>query len=182
MYFDNNARTGKIRVRLNSEAHFHFCQSEILHGNSTFTNIRRDLLTSFDCFIILICLMSCVLCIRSLWKGHKLAREIRRFFAVERSNEKPFTWMELQTFYSFWYFLMIITDLFVICGTIIKIVILFQASNNYNAAGLLLGVSSLFSWFGILRYLSFFRKYNVWRISVFQQGNDQVLCLFSFCL
>ena len=164
MYFDNNARTGKIRQRLNSEAHFHSCQSEIIRENSKVTNIRRDLLTSFDCFIILICLMSCVLCIRSLWKGHKLAREIRRFYAVERSNEKPFTWMELQTFYSFWYFLMILTDLLVISGTIIKIVILFQASSDYDAAGLLLGVSSLLSWFGILRYLAFFRKYNVGKI------------------
>lgn len=33
--------------------------------------------------------------------------------------------------------------------------------DDYNAAGLLLGLSSLFSWIGILRYLTFFRKYNV---------------------
>jgi hypothetical protein len=33
--------------------------------------------------------------------------------------------------------------------------------DEYNAAGLLLGLSSLFSWISILRYLSFFRKYNV---------------------
>lgn len=31
----------------------------------------------------------------------------------------------------------------------------------YTAAGLLLGISSLLSWIGILRYLSFFPKYNV---------------------
>ena len=182
LYFDNNARTGKIRHRLNSEAHFHPCQSGIIQENSTSTTIRRDLLTSFDCFILVICLVSTGLCVRSLWRGHRLGREIRRFYAVERPTEKPFTWTELQTFYSFWYLLMILTDLLVMCGTIIKINILFKMRNDYNAAGLLLGLSSLFSWFGILRYLSFFRKYNVRRRELFREEKfSPHFCLASVC-
>lgn len=42
-----------------------------------------------------------------------------------------------------------------------------QVVDQYNAAGVLLGLSSLFSWICILRYLSFFEKYNVSRTLVF---------------
>ena len=72
--------------------------------------------------------MSFILCIRSLWFGHKLAKEVRKYYATERTQEKPLTWGELQSFYSFWYFLMIATDLLVISGTAIKITILYKVS------------------------------------------------------
>jgi hypothetical protein len=53
---------------------------------------------------------------------------------TERTQEKSFTWRELQVFYSFWYFLMIITDLLVISGTGIKITILFKVNLNVDKA------------------------------------------------
>ncbi|CAF4799918.1 unnamed protein product, partial [Rotaria sp. Silwood2] len=98
--FDNNARTGKIRQHLNSDAKFR-----------TF---------------LFITIISFILCIRSLWFGHHLCKEIRLYYSLARTQEKPLAWSELQIFYSFWYFLMIITDLMVIPGTIIKIGILFK--------------------------------------------------------
>lgn len=67
-----------------------------------------------------------MLCIRSLWTGYKLCKEVRAYYSIERIGEPPLTWQELQTFYSIWYFLMIITDLMIIPGTIIKIRILFK--------------------------------------------------------
>ncbi len=126
--FDNNARTGKIRQRLNSQAHFQTCNTQILNKNSTWPFARRDLLISFDCLVLCVTIVSFILCIRSLWFGHKLAKEVRKYYATERTQEKPLTWGELQAFYSFWYFLMIITDLLVIVGTGIKIIILFKVS------------------------------------------------------
>ncbi len=80
----------------------------------------------FDGLVIFISIMSFILCIRSLWFGHRLCKEVRVYYATERAEESPLTWSELQVFYSYWYFLMIITDLMVISGTIIKIGILWK--------------------------------------------------------
>ncbi|CAF3494029.1 unnamed protein product [Rotaria sp. Silwood1] len=41
-----------------------------------------------------------------------------------------------------------------------------EVMDMYNAAGLLLGLSSLCSWIGILRYLSFFPKYNLLFVTI----------------
>ncbi len=128
--FDNNARTGKIRQRLNSQAHFQACNAEIINQNSTSTFVRRNSLVTFDCLVLCITIISFILCIRSLWFGHKLCKEVRTYYSIERTQETPLTWSELQVFYSFWYFIMIITDLMVIPGTIIKIGILFQVRSN----------------------------------------------------
>ena len=124
--FDNHARTGKIRQHLNSQAHFRTCNRQIIDQKSGWTLIRRDLFVAFDCMTLLICSVSFVLCVRSLWHGHVLCVEVRRYYLLERTQEPPLAWSDIQVFYSFWYFLMISTDLMVIPGTIIKIGILFK--------------------------------------------------------
>ncbi|CAF3496141.1 unnamed protein product [Rotaria sp. Silwood1] len=124
--FDNNARTGKIRQHLDSQAQFRTCNRKLIHQDSNFTLKRRNLLVGLDCIVLFITIISFILCIRSLWFGHRLCKEIRLYYSIARAAEKPLTWSELQIFYSYWYFLMIITDLMVIPGTIIKIGILFK--------------------------------------------------------
>jgi hypothetical protein len=126
--FDNNARTGKIRQRLDSRAQFRTCNRKIYDENSSWTLVRRDLFIGLDCFVLFITTISFILCLRSLWSGHKLCREVRLYYSQSRRHERPLEWSELQVFYSFWYFLMIITDLLIIPGTIIKLEILFKVS------------------------------------------------------
>ena len=128
--FDNNARTGKIRQHLNSQAHFRICNRRLINHSSSWTFIRRDLLIIFDGIVLLISTISLILCIRSLWHGHCLCKEIRLFYTTERNREKPLTWRELQVFYSLWYFLMVLTDLMVITGTAIKVAILCKVSEK----------------------------------------------------
>ncbi|CAF1087955.1 unnamed protein product [Adineta ricciae] len=177
--FDNNARTGKIRQHLNSQAHFRTCNRQLVNHSSGWTFIRRDLLIVFDSIVLFISIISLILCVRSLWHGHCLCKEIRLFYATERNREKPLTWRELQVFYSLWYFLMVLTDLMVIAGTAIKVAILCKVTDEYDAAGLLLGLSSLFSWISFLRYLSFFRKYNLLFVTI--QKALPLLLRFLFC-
>ena len=124
--FDNNARTGKIQQRLNSHAEFRTCTRKIIDPDSRSTLARRDLFILLDCLVLLITIISFVLCVRSLWLGHKLCKEVRLYYSRERQHEPPLKWSELQIFYSIWYFLMIVTDLMVLPGTIIKIKILFK--------------------------------------------------------
>jgi len=126
--FDNNARTGKIRQCLDTRTQFRTCNRKIHDDHSGRTLARRDLFIGLDCLVLLITTISFILCLRSLWLGHKLCREVRLYYSQSRRHEAPLRWSELQVFYSFWYFLMIITDLMIIPGTIIKLEILFKVS------------------------------------------------------
>lgn len=126
--FDNNARAGKIRQLLDSEAEFRTCNQKIIDYHSGWTFARRDLMIIFDCFMVVVTIISFTLCLRSLWQGHRLCQEVRHYFASERREEAPLKWNDLKVFYSSWYFLMIITDLMVIPGSIIKITILFKVN------------------------------------------------------
>jgi hypothetical protein len=124
--FDNNARTGKIRQHLDSHAQFRPCNRKIHDKHSRLTSTHRDLLIALDCVVLFITSISFILCVRSLWYGHKLCREVQLYYAQSRSHEPRLDWHELQVFYSIWYFLMIFTDLMIIPGTIMKIQILFK--------------------------------------------------------
>ena len=84
-------------------------------------------------------------------------------------------------------------DVFILCGTVIKLRISAAATTEmplYNACGMLLGVGNLLVWVGILRYLGFFRTYNI-LILTFKRAIPNVLrymaciilifCGFAFC-
>ena len=124
--FDNNARTGKIQQRLNSHAQFRRCNQKIRDKHSSWTSIRRDLFIGLDCLVIFITSISFILCVRSLSYGHQLCQQVRLYYSSSRRYEPTLDWNELQVFYSYWYFLMIITDLMIISGTMIKMTILFK--------------------------------------------------------
>ena len=126
MTFDNGARTGQIRQHLDSQVQFQSCNRQVIDQNSPAILIRRDILFTLDCLVSLITTASFILCSRSLWSGHCLCKEILSYYSKHRAEESPLTWSELQVFYSFWYILMVITDLMVITGTIIKMGILFK--------------------------------------------------------
>ena len=83
----------------------------------------------FDCFIVLLTIVSLLLCIRSMWYEHRLCQEVRLFYSLHQRQEPPLTWRDLYIFYSIWYILMIITDLLVLPGSIIKITILFKVTD-----------------------------------------------------
>lgn len=97
-------------------------------------------------------------------------------------------WSDRMEFINGWYILLVISDLFTIIGSFIKIGIeskvlksqvdmrsisnsevprmtfcsvICQNISSYDVCGILLGTSTLLVWVGVIRYLSFFQKYNV---------------------
>ena len=59
---------------------------------------------------------------------------------------------------------MIINDVMAVLGSCLKIRIEIQRSLNYEACGIILGTANLLVWFGVLRYLKYFNKYNVSKV------------------
>ncbi|KAM8930545.1 mucolipin-2 [Pelodytes ibericus] len=154
--FDNLAHSGKIKMFFDSDATIQDCKDWHIAGsvekNSHYTLV-------FDGFVILTCLMSLILCTRSIILAVKLQKRFVRFF-LERCNRRVCSVDRLE-FINGWYILVIISDLMTIIGSIMKMEIKAKNLTSYDVCSLLLGTSTLLVWVGVIRYLGYFQKYNV---------------------
>ncbi|KAB0400631.1 hypothetical protein E2I00_013673, partial [Balaenoptera physalus] len=186
--FDNKAHSGRIPISLETEAHIQECKhpSVFGHGDNSFRLL-------FDVVVILTCAFSFLLCARSLLRGfllqnpypalgpprpgwhashvrtgphpaHLPLQEFVRFMRRQRGQVISL-WERLE-FVNGWYILLVTSDVLTISGTIMKIGIEAKNLASYDVCSILLGTSTLLVWVGVIRYLTFFHKYNphLWQI------------------
>eukprot|EP00069_Balaena_mysticetus_P005134 bmy_17830T0 len=151
--FDNKAHSGRIPISLETQAHIQECKhpSVFGHGDNSFRLL-------FDVVVILTCAFSFLLCARSLLRGFLLQNEFVRF--MRRQRGKVISLWERLEFVNGWYILLVTSDVLTISGTIMKIGIEAKNLASYDVCSILLGTSTLLVWVGVIRYLTFFHKYN----------------------
>ncbi|XP_074156843.1 mucolipin-1 isoform X4 [Sminthopsis crassicaudata] len=152
--FDNKAHSGRVPIRLETSAHIQECKhpSVFGHGDNRFRLF-------FDVVVILTCALSFLLCARSLLRGFLLQTEFARFLR-HRQGHVLSLWERLE-FVNGWYILLVASDILTISGTIMKIGIESKNLASYDVCSILLGTSTLLVWVGVIRYLTFFQKYNI---------------------
>ncbi|XP_069005476.1 mucolipin-1b [Embiotoca jacksoni] len=151
---DNRAHSGKVKISLQNQASIKECKDPNVSGHAeTYT---REF---FDVVVATVCLLSLLLCGRSILTGIFLQHEYVQFF--KHKLGRSVSWGERMEFINGWYILLIISDTFTIIGSFIKIGIDSKNLSSYDVCGILLGTSTLLVWVGVIRYLSFFQKYNI---------------------
>ncbi|XP_045675950.1 mucolipin-1 isoform X4 [Phyllostomus hastatus] len=152
--FDNRAYSGRIPISLETQTHIQECKhpSVFGHGDNSFRLL-------FDVIVILTCSFSFLLCARSLLRGFLLQNEFVRFMWQQRGRAVSL-WERLE-FVNGWYILLVTSDVLTISGTIMKIGIEAKNLASYDVCSILLGTSTLLVWVGVIRYLTFFHKYNI---------------------
>ncbi|XP_077591223.1 mucolipin-1b [Stigmatopora nigra] len=151
---DNRAHSGKIKISLQNQAFIKECKDPNVSGHAD--NYAREF---FDVLVALVCLLSLLLCGRSILKGVILQHEYAQFFQTRLG--RAVNWGDRMEFINGWYILLIVSDMFTIIGSIIKIGIESKNFSSYDACAILLGTSTLLVWVGVIRYFSFFQKYNI---------------------
>ncbi|XP_051940060.1 mucolipin-1-like [Hippocampus zosterae] len=151
---DNKAHSGKVKIRLENQASIKECKDPSVSGHAE--NYTR---VAFDVAVALVCTLSLLLCGRSILRGIVLQQEFVRFFK-ENLNRKV-CWGDRLEFINGWYILLIVSDILTITGSVIKIGIESKNMSSYDLCGILLGTSTLLVWVGVIRYLTFFQKYNI---------------------
>lgn len=178
--FNNDDYDGLMQFRLDFDKSFKPCESTA----NTISNLKL----AVEVFVIILSIVSLCLCVRSFLRHLKLCIQTTKFFKEFRHEE--LTLSDKLNFVNFWIVMLILSDILVISGTIIKIVIDFAEVAAYDSCGLLLGVAVLFSWIGILRYLGFFKGYNTLLVTLkvsFPQVIRFIICAaiiyfgFAFC-
>ncbi|XP_041862988.1 mucolipin-3 isoform X2 [Melanotaenia boesemani] len=154
--FNNQAHSGRIKVELESDVEINECRDWKVTGASA----KQIYLTVlFDCLIVITCITSFTLCVRSVIKGILLMLEYTKHCSKHCGKDTP--WSDKLEFVNGWYILIIVSDTLTIIGSILKIEIQTKILTSYNVCSIFLGTGTMFVWIGVIRYMGYFRKYNI---------------------
>lgn len=157
--FDNTDHDGQMLLSLDAEPVRLHCQGDVHYiTNGHIDDVLRSILNSC---VICICVVSFALCTRALWRAYLLRRQTCEFFRQTRRRE--LSWDGRMEFVNLWYVMIICNDVLLLLGSSMKEQIERSnfTANEWNTCSVLLGVGNLLVWFGVLRYLGFFKTYNV---------------------
>ncbi|OCT82512.1 mucolipin-3 isoform X2 [Xenopus laevis] len=154
--FDNKAHSGRIKITLDNDVLIQECRDWHVSGS---IQKNTHYMMIFDAAVILVCLSSITLCIRSVVKGIQLQREYVNF--VEHHFTRTVSSADRMEFVNGWYIMIIISDVSSIIGSVLKMEIQAKSFTSYDVCSILLGTSTLLVWLGVIRYLGFFKKYNL---------------------
>ncbi|XP_051573455.1 mucolipin-1b [Myxocyprinus asiaticus] len=152
--FDNKAHSGKVKLSLLNEASIKECRDPNVSGHAD--SYAR---VAFDVLVAVVCGLSLVLCGRSILRGIVLQHEFVCYF--RQSLGHSVCWGDRLEFINGWYLLLIISDILTIIASFIKIAIETKNLSSYDVCSILMGTSTLLVWVGVIRYFSFFQKYNI---------------------
>uniref|UniRef100_A0A671PWP8 Mucolipin-3-like n=1 Tax=Sinocyclocheilus anshuiensis TaxID=1608454 RepID=A0A671PWP8_9TELE len=154
--FDNKAHSGRITIDLDNDVHIYECRDWSVTGASPRS---MYMLVLFDVMVILILVLSLLLCMRSVKAGVQLQFEYREFFSIHYGKRVSFS--DRMEFINGWYILIIVSDVLTITGSLLKIIIQLKAVASYDLCSILLGTGTMLAWIGVLRYMGYFKKYNI---------------------
>ncbi|KAK1797363.1 hypothetical protein P4O66_008735 [Electrophorus voltai] len=181
--FDNRAHSGRIKVSLNSDAEIKVCKEWTVSNSNAVSHFL--LIVLFDSLVIVVCLLSLVLCTRSVCASVRLLLEYVWFISEHHGTV---SWSDRMQFVNGWHILIILSDVLTITGSVLKICIQSKELTNYNVCSILLGTSTILVWTGVMRYLGFIKKYNILILTlkaalpnVMRFSTCAVLIYISYC-
>ncbi|KAK5641988.1 hypothetical protein RI129_008155 [Pyrocoelia pectoralis] len=157
--FDNRDHDGQMLLSLDAEPVRLICKGDIHYVLEN--KIDRVLTSLLNVLVIIICTVSFVLCSRALWRAQQLKVITNNFFKVNYRRE--LNDCDKTEFLNMWYIMIIVNDVLIIIGSGIKEQIEHShfTANQWNIGSVFLGTGNMLVWFGVLRYLGFFKTYNV---------------------
>ncbi|XP_058064428.1 mucolipin-3-like [Anopheles bellator] len=159
IFFNNQDHDGQMTLRLEAEPTRLVCHGDVeFIKNSQIDDALRSLL---NILVIVICLVSFALCARAIVRAQLLRMSTADFFrqAYGKKLSSEGKW----EFVNMWYIMIVFNDVLLIIGSALKEQIEQKhfIADDWNVCSLLLGVGNSLVWFGVLRYLGFFKTYNV---------------------
>ncbi|CAL8068843.1 unnamed protein product [Orchesella dallaii] len=157
--FNNRDHDGQMLITLEANPERVPCNGNM--DSLANNRLERFLWSMLNYAVIGMCLLSFILCCRTIYRAQILKRNAITFF--QKFYQHQMNVDERLEFLNFWFLLIIFNDVLIIIGSAMKEQIENKelAGNAWNICSLLLGVGNLLVWFGVLRYLGFFNTYNV---------------------
>nr|XP_046920007.1 mucolipin-3-like isoform X2 [Dermatophagoides farinae] len=186
--YDNHAHDAMIKVklkinRLAKPCHYISDDGTLLKqviGIGLNLDPNMTLIMILNYTVLLFCLISTMLCIRSLYRGQILRIETEQYFGM-LSNSQNLSLEDKMEFIDMGLLIICINDFLIICGTIMKIRM--ESSDSvdsilYTSCSLFLGIGNLLVWLGLLRYFAYFQSYNILIVTL----KKSIPNVLRFCL
>ena len=161
--FDNRDHDSQVLLALDVQPHRLTCpQAAPIGTPNSSGQVLFALIFALNCSVIVVCAASLVLCLRALLRAQLLRHETETFLAHRHGWR--LTTAERLDFLNLWYIMICINDLLIVLASLAKLCIelrMREDTDLWDVTSLLLGTGCLLVWFGLLRYLGFFRTYNV---------------------
>lgn len=157
--FDNEDHDGQMLLSLDAEPLRLMCKGDVQYvTDNEIESVLRSLL---NYLVIMICISSLILCSRAVWRAQQLKNITNTYFINNFNRE--LSSKDRKKFLNFWYIMIMVNDILIIIGSAIKEQIEREEfrSDQWNICSLFLGMGNMLVWFGVLRYLGFFKTYNV---------------------
>ncbi|XP_062553149.1 mucolipin-3-like [Armigeres subalbatus] len=159
IFFNNQDHDGQMTLSLEAEPKRLIC-----HGDVEFiknSKIEDALRSALNILVILICAVSFALCARAIYRAQLLRMITYDYFL--QVYRKKLALEDKMEFVNMWYIMIVLNDVLLIIGSALKEQIEQKhfIADDWNLCSLLLGIGNLLVWFGVLRYLGFFKTYNV---------------------
>ena len=162
LVFDNRDHDGQVLLGLELTPVRLDCPAVVAYSSRSGGSVTTALVLTLNCTVLAVCAASLLLCLRAILRAQLLRHETEDFLRAH------FGWQltkdEQLAFLNLWYVMICANDILIILATLAKLAIelrLQVAGDLWDLTSLLLGTGSLLVWFGLLRYLGFFRTYNV---------------------
>lgn len=157
--FDNRDHDGQMLLSLDADALRLHCRGDMQYITDTeFESILRSIL---NILVILVCILSFILCARAIYRAQLLRIQTVNFFRV--TYKKDLSTEGKMEFLNIWYMMILCNDILLIIGSSLKEQIerKYFVADGWDICSVFLGIGNLLVWFGVLRYLGFFKTYNV---------------------
>ncbi|XP_060574961.1 mucolipin-3-like [Ruditapes philippinarum] len=179
--FDDRNKDGQMLVTLDTD--FEELDLDGTSDNDDIQDQQKAGYIVLDCFVLVVTIVSMILCGRSVIRAQRLKRETVEYFKLRRG--KTLSKSDQCEFLNLWYVTIIINDLLTIVGTAFKMQLelrnMKSSSSNYDYAGLLLGTGSLLAWLGVLRYIGFFKQFNILIVTL-KKAFPNMMRFLSCCM
>lgn len=156
--YDNTVHSGRMPVTLNFDSNF-FTNCSNKYETDELEKMPARWTFTMDLLVIILCVTSMILCLRSIIKAQQLKFKTMKFFKVHYDCTLGIS--DKVEFLNLWYVMIVASDICTIAGSIVKVLIEIADNTYYDPCSLLLGTGCFLIWFGVLRYLGFFNKYNI---------------------
>lgn len=172
--FDNYLHDGQITISLEAHSERQPCNGNLDNSYGSWWASRR--LITF--LVIILCFSSAILCLRSLVKSILLRQKTINFFHQCYNIDLSFP--DRCEFIDTWIILILVNDILLIFGSVIKLTkTVDYSSTATNDYSVLFGIGILMTWLGLLRYFSFFDKFNIVILTVKKAFPD--IMKFAIC-
>jgi len=158
IHFDNRHHDGQIPIELTMVPDRLICPGLDDKENETYYPF---VVVLTNLVVIGVSTASLILCVRALLRAQLLKHEAMNY--LDRHRGWTFTAKEKLGFLNLWYVMICVNDTLIIMASIIKQLIEVHSieGDMWDICSLMLGTGNLLVWFGLLRYLGFFKTYNV---------------------